>query len=131
MHSDVVGANSVVCATGMRVQGGRGREEQAKLLATSGPYQGLGLALVKTDAPTTEFIPTPVGEGLVSPVYDRFALASPWRRNHGICTNNVRMQTKRLLLGMVGRKRPVSAQLTDEVAHKPFALAPYTAPTAG
>ena len=28
------------------------REHQAKLLATSGPYQGLGLALVKTDAQT-------------------------------------------------------------------------------
>ena len=28
-----------LCNLGMRVQGGRGREEQAKLLATSGPYQ--------------------------------------------------------------------------------------------
>ena len=46
------------------------REHQAKLLATSGPYQGLGLALVKTDAPTTEFIPTSVGEALVSPARD-------------------------------------------------------------
>ena len=40
-------------------------------------------------------------------------------RNHGICTNNVRMQTKRLLLGM----EKLSALLTDEVVHKHTALA--------
>ena len=56
-------------------------------------------------------------------VHDHLALASTRGTDHGICTNNVRMQTKRLLLGMVGRKRPVSAQLTDEVVHEHTALA--------
>ena len=52
--------------------------------------------------------------GVSPPAHKHTALASPWRRNHGICTNNVRMQTKRLLLGM----EKLSALLTDEVVHK-------------
>ena len=51
----------------------------------------------------------------------------PRRRDHGICTNNVRMQTKRLLLGT----EKLSAQLTDEVVHEHTALASYNARPTG
>ena len=64
-----------------------------------------------------------VGRWLAAAEKERLALASLRGTDHGICTNNVRMQTKRLLLGMVGRKRPVSALLTDEVVHEHTALA--------
>ena len=55
------------------------------------------------------------------------------RENNPICTRisishrPVRDLTQSLLLGMVGRKRPVSAQLTDEVVHCLFA---HTSPIA-
>ena len=81
------------------------------------PYKGFGLVcangLVFPDSPVACDL-TPV----LLP-HDHPALASPWRRNHGICTNNVRMQTKRLLLGM----EKLSAPLTDEVVHEHPALA--------
>ena len=62
---------------------------------------------------------TPVGEAFLSPAHDKSIPISPHRTDHGICTNNVRMQTKRLLLGM----EKLSAPLTDEVVHEHTALA--------
>ena len=59
------------------------------------------------------------GDPMWSPAHDQSALASPYRTTHGICTNNVRMQTKRLLLGM----EKLSALLTDEVVHEHTVLA--------
>ena len=73
-----------------------------------------GDRLTKIVTRTTGLPPYPVGERLGAPVNEHHALASTRGTDHGICTNNVRMQTKRLLLGM----EKLSALLTDEVVHK-------------
>ena len=63
--------------------------------------------------------PHPVGEAFRLPPTNPSHSHPHGGTDHGICTNNVRMQTKRLLLGM----EKLSALLTDEVVHEHPALA--------